>query len=57
MVKTNSSSFVLIQPIQLPPGATGVLVIIVDETRDSTRVVLPEGAALGQPRVRYEPLS
>lgn len=53
LAKTNGRTFVLAEPCELPPGAEGDLLTIVDGESNSRRVVLPEGVCQGQTVVKY----
>jgi hypothetical protein len=52
VAKTNHRYFYLADPINLPPGTRGDLVVIVDGDVDGRPVVLPDGAVAGE-LVRY----
>jgi hypothetical protein len=54
LAKTNGCTFVLAELCELPPGAEGDLLVIVDGKADSRRVMLPEGVAQGQTLVKYK---
>jgi len=53
LAKTGPDEITLVEPCELPPGAEGELVIIVDGHSDSQTVVLDDGAIRGRQEVRY----
>ncbi|MCA9247540.1 MAG: hypothetical protein KDA42_10505 [Planctomycetales bacterium] len=53
LAKTNAHTLVLADRCELPPGAEGDLVIVVDGEETSRRVMLPEGIELGQRTANY----
>lgn len=53
LAKTNGFSLLLAEPCELPAGTEADLLIIIDGTSDSKRVVLPEGATADNPEVKY----
>ena len=53
LAKTNGKQFVLAESRDLPAGATGELLVIVDGQKDSRLVTLPTGAIKGQALVDY----
>jgi hypothetical protein len=54
LAKTNGYTFVLAESCELPPGAEGELLTVVDGNSNSRRVVLPDGVLRGQTLVKYE---
>lgn len=56
LAKTNASEFTLVGPHDIPRGAEGDLLVIVDGVEHSRRVRLTDGATRGQTVVRYEVL-
>jgi hypothetical protein len=53
LAKTNGCTFVLAESCELPPGAEGELLTVVDGKANSRRVVLPDGVLSGQTLVKY----
>jgi hypothetical protein len=54
LAKTNAHALVLAESCELPPGAVGELLIIVDGKSDSRLVTLPSGVCKGQTLVNYQ---
>lgn len=54
LAKTNDRTFVLAEDRELPPGAEGDLLTIVDGKAGSRRVILPDGVCSGQTLVKYK---
>ena len=55
LAKTNGKAFVLSEPRDMPPGTEGHLVVEVDGEVSSRKVVLPDGAIIGETIVSYLP--
>jgi hypothetical protein len=53
LAKTNGCTFVVAEPCELSPGTEGDLLVIVDGSKSSRRVVIDGGVALGQRLVGY----
>ena len=54
LAKTNAHALVLAEPCELPPGAVGELLVIVDGKPDSRLITLPGGVCKGQTLVNYQ---
>jgi hypothetical protein len=54
VAKTNAQTFVLADLCELPPGACGELLIIVDGSASSDSIDLPDGICHGQRVVPYK---
>jgi hypothetical protein len=53
VAKTNAQTFVLADPCELPPGASGELLVIVDGSASSDPIDIPAGICHGQRVVPY----
>jgi hypothetical protein len=54
LAKTNDRAFTLAEPCELPPGASGEILIIVDGDPSSQLVEMPSGICAGQSIVEYK---
>lgn len=53
LAKTNGQTMVVADPCELSPGAEGELLVIVDGSKSSRRVVIEDGIVRGQTIVKY----
>lgn len=54
LARTNGVTFDFTEPQELSPGTEGDLVVTLDGTTYSRRVILPDGASLADTTVRYD---
>jgi hypothetical protein len=54
VAKSNGERFCLAEPCELPPGTEGDLVVIVDGSASSRRIVIKDGIIQGQISVGYD---
>jgi hypothetical protein len=54
VAKSNGSRIVLAEQCEVPPGTEGELLVIVDGSKSSRRVIVPSGIVAGQSVVEYQ---